>query len=57
LSDNQVPPSFSKSLYDKLISAKKYAEYYEYPGANHDINQSFSLAMQRTIQFFDKYLK
>jgi len=57
LSDPQVPPSFSKSLYDKLISNKKYAEYYEYPGANHDINQSFSLAMQRTIQFFDRYLK
>jgi dipeptidyl aminopeptidase/acylaminoacyl peptidase len=57
LSDPQVPPSFSKSLYDKLISSKKYAEYYEYPGANHDIAQGFSLAMQRTIQFFDKYLK
>jgi fermentation-respiration switch protein FrsA (DUF1100 family) len=57
LADPQVPPSFSKSLYDKLVSSKKTAEYYEYPGANHDINQSFSLAMQRTIQFFDKYLK
>ncbi len=57
LADPQVPPSFSKSLYDKLISSKKYAEYYEYPGANHDINQSFSIAMKRTISFFDKYLK
>jgi dipeptidyl aminopeptidase/acylaminoacyl peptidase len=57
LSDPQVPPSFSKSLYDKLVSSKKYAEYYEYPGANHDINQSFSKAMKRTISFFDKYLK
>ncbi len=57
LSDPQVPPAFSKSLYDRLVSAKKYAQYYEYPGANHDINQSFSLAMKRTIQFFDKYLK
>ena len=57
LSDNQVPPSFSKNLYDKLKVEKKYAEYYEYPGANHDINQSFSLAMKRTIEFFDKYLK
>lgn len=57
LSDPQVPPSFSKSLYDKLISSKKYAEYYEYPGANHDIAQGFSLAMKRTITFFDKYLK
>ena len=57
LSDNQVPPDFSKNLYDKLKAEKKYSEYYEYPGANHDINQSFSLAMKRTIDFFDAYLK
>jgi fermentation-respiration switch protein FrsA (DUF1100 family) len=57
LSDNQVPPSFSKELYNKLVDSKKTAEYYEYPGANHDINQSFSLAMKRTIEFFGKYLK
>lgn len=57
LSDNQVPPGFSKYLYDKLMISKKSAQYYEYLGANHDINQSFSLAMKRTIEFFDKYLK
>jgi uncharacterized protein len=57
LSDNQVPPGFSKNLYDKLKAGKKYAEYYEYPGANHDINQSFNIAIKRTIEFFDKYLK
>lgn len=57
LADNQVPPNFSKSLFDKLVSSEKSAEYYEYPGANHDINQSFNLAMKRTIAFFDKYLK
>lgn len=57
LSDNQVPPSFSTDLYAKLISSKKSVQYYEYPGANHDINQSFGVAMKRTIVFFDKYLK
>jgi uncharacterized protein len=57
LSDNQVPSTFSKNLYDKLKTEKKYVEYYEYPGANHDINQSFNIAMKRTIEFFDKYLK
>ena len=56
-SDNQVPPEFSLNLYNELKSQNKYAEYYSYPGANHDINQGFSLAMQRTISFFDKYLK
>jgi dipeptidyl aminopeptidase/acylaminoacyl peptidase len=57
MGDNQVPPGFSKGLYDKLKMEKKYSEYYEYPGANHDINQSFNLAMKRTIEFFDKHLK
>ncbi len=57
LSDNQVPPDFSSSLNEKLKSEGKLTEYYEYPGSNHDINQSFDLAMRRTIQFFDKYLK
>ena len=56
-SDNQVPPSFSKDLYNELETQGKQAEYYEYQGSNHDINQGFNLAMERTIAFFDKYLK
>ncbi len=57
LSDNQVPPEFSKGLYERLKVLGKNATYFEYQGANHDINQSFSEAMDRTIKFFDKYLK
>jgi dipeptidyl aminopeptidase/acylaminoacyl peptidase len=57
LADPQVPPDFSKGLFEKLTKEKKFVQYFEYPGANHDINQSFSLAMKRTIEFFDHYLK
>ena len=57
LADNQVPTSFSKGLYTKLKADGKVTEYYEYPGANHDINQSFTLAMKHTIDFFNRYLK
>jgi uncharacterized protein len=57
LADNQVPPDFSKGLYEKLKTAEKTVEYYGYPGSNHDINQSFTLAMKRTIDFFNRYLK
>ena len=57
LADNQVPPDFSKGLYDKLKAAGKVTEYFGYPGSNHDINQAFALAMQRTISFFNRYLK
>lgn len=58
LADNQVPPDFSQNLYNKLKDLGKTVEFYSYPGANHDIGgTSFSLAMQRSINFFDKYLK
>lgn len=57
LADTQVPPDFSKGLYDRLLSAGKKVEYFEYPGANHDINQSFTEAMGNTIDFFNGYLK
>lgn len=57
LADNQVPPDFSKGLFERLKSLNKNVEYHEYEGANHDINQSFVIAMERTIKFFDKYLK
>jgi dipeptidyl aminopeptidase/acylaminoacyl peptidase len=57
LADTQVPPGFSKGLFNKLTTAGKVVQYYEYPGANHDINQSFALAMKRTINFFNSILK
>jgi hypothetical protein len=32
-------------------------EYYTYEGDNHNISNSFNLAMQRSIGFFDTYVK
>lgn len=55
--DEEVPVSFSETLYDKLIKAGKTAEIYTYPGDNHNISESFNLAMERSVSFFDKYLK
>jgi len=55
--DEEVPVSFSQSLRDKLSAAGKTVEYFEYPGANHNISQGFDLAMQRSLTFFDLYLK
>jgi dipeptidyl aminopeptidase/acylaminoacyl peptidase len=57
LSDTQVPPDFSKGLFNRLKSYGKIVEYFEYANANHDINQSFAEAMKNTITFFDRYLK
>jgi dipeptidyl aminopeptidase/acylaminoacyl peptidase len=55
--DYDVPLAFSQILYDELLAADQIAEFYTYEGDNHNISNYFSLAMQRTVQFFDRYLK
>jgi dipeptidyl aminopeptidase/acylaminoacyl peptidase len=56
-SDEEVPVSFSQSLFTKLKVLGKTVVFYTYPGADHNISQGFSLAMQRSLAFFDLYLK
>jgi hypothetical protein len=40
-----------------MKAAGKEVELYTYPGDDHDITSYFGTAMQRSIEFFDKYLK
>ncbi len=55
--DEEVPWEFSQGLYDRLKKTGKDAELFTYEGADHNISQSFNLAAQRSVEFFDKYLK
>jgi len=56
--DEEVPVAFSTGLRDKLKNLGKIVEYYNYPGGDHNISSpNFEVAMQRSIAFFDKYLK
>ncbi|HUD45000.1 MAG TPA: alpha/beta fold hydrolase [Patescibacteria group bacterium] len=55
--DEEVPVFWSVSLAEKLKNKGKNVELYTYPGADHNISQSFDLAMQRSLDFFNKYLK
>ncbi len=55
--DEEVPVEFSQMLYDEMIQANQNAEIYIYEGDNHNISKNFDLAMQRTVEFFDRYLK
>lgn len=55
--DHSVPLAASEYLYQAMQAAGKPAELYTYPGDDHNLTQSFGLAMQRTIEFFDKYVK
>jgi uncharacterized protein len=57
VADTEVPAKFSQDLYQALRAAGLPAEYYEYPGDDHNLAHSFTLAMTRTLAFFDRYLK
>jgi dipeptidyl aminopeptidase/acylaminoacyl peptidase len=55
--DADVPWEFSEMLYNEMLAMDQVAEFYTYDGDNHNISNDFSTAMQRTIEFFDRYLK
>jgi len=55
--DADVPLEFSEILYFQMLDANQYVELYKYEGDNHNISNYFSTAMQRTIEFFDRYVK
>ncbi|MEK7534735.1 MAG: alpha/beta fold hydrolase [Patescibacteria group bacterium] len=55
--DASVPIEFSEKLYEQLKAAGKEAELYSYQDDDHNITANFGVAMQRSVEFFDKYLK
>jgi fermentation-respiration switch protein FrsA (DUF1100 family) len=55
--DTSVPVQFSRDLYSQMQAAGMPADYYEYEGDDHNLAGYFSLAMARTIAFYDQYLK
>ena len=40
-----------------MLDANQYVELYKYPDDNHNISNSFGTAMQRSIEFFDRFVK
>ena len=55
--DVEVPLAFSQTLATDLQAAGKPVELYTYPGSDHNISQGFTLAMARSVAFFDRSLK
>src|SRR3984893_13562359 len=55
--DVEVPLAFSQTLATDLQAAGKPVELYTYPGSDHNISQGFTLAVARSVAFFDRYLK
>lgn len=57
LSDEEVPWQFSEGLKTRLEKSEKTVELYTYEGDNHNLSNNLNLALQRSVEFFDKYLK
>lgn len=56
--DDQVPFEWSVRLRDALEAAGKPVEFYAYPGQSHNFTGAgYDQLMERTIAFFDRYLK
>jgi dienelactone hydrolase len=55
--DTHVPIEFSASLNEQIQAAGRLVEYYEYQGDDHNLSNAFSLAMGRSIAFFDQHVK
>ncbi len=56
-SDETVPYQLSQLYYNALKKAGIESEIFFYEGNDHNISQSFNLAIDRSVNFFDKYLK
>jgi fermentation-respiration switch protein FrsA (DUF1100 family) len=57
ITDEEVPVEASQTLFQEMQAAGKPVELFTYPGDNHNISGHFTTAMQRTVAFFDKYVK
>jgi dipeptidyl aminopeptidase/acylaminoacyl peptidase len=55
--DTSVPIEFSELLEQQIQDASGEVEYYVYPGDEHNLSVNFGTAMQRSVAFFDTYLK
>ena len=55
--DRSVPVAFSEKLYERLQEAGQPSELHIYDGDDHNISANFRAAMERSVAFFDEYVK
>jgi dipeptidyl aminopeptidase/acylaminoacyl peptidase len=55
--DGDVPLLFSELLYNEILTAGKQAEFYIYQGDDHNLATNLGTALQRSVAFFDQYVK
>jgi len=55
--DTSVPVAFSEKLNEQMKKAGKSVELYIYDGDDHNLANNLYTALERSVAFFDKYLK
>lgn len=55
--DTSVPVEFSQTLDTQLKTAGQTSELFIYQGDDHNLASNLSLALQRSVEFFDTHLK
>jgi uncharacterized protein len=55
--DVEVPLAFSQDLYARVQQAGVPVEYYEYPSDDHNLSKNLTTALNRSVEFFDRYVK
>ena len=55
--DEEVPILFSERLDEALKQAGKPVEFYTYEGDDHNLSNNLYTALDRSVKFFDTYLK
>lgn len=55
--DTSVPVEFSEKLDQQLKALGKESELFIYEGDDHNLASNLGVALNRSVEFFDKYLK
>lgn len=55
--DTTVPFAFSEKLFAQVQAVGKPVEFFSYKGDNHNISNNLAIAIQRSVEFFNKYIK
>lgn len=55
--DRDVSIAFSEKMFEELKRLGKTVEFFSYPGEPHEFGDAWEIAAERSLQFFDRYVK
>lgn len=55
--DASVPVMFSQKLEEQMKKESKEVEAYYYEGDDHNLSANLEIALQRSVDFFDRYIR